>query len=232
MQPAMSLLEARNVRRTDDEGSLLLNDISVAFSAGSRSAITGPPGAGKTLLLRSLGLLDPLAGGEVHFDGTPIADADVPAVRRQVMLVAQRPVLIEGTVRGNLRLPFQFEANGELAFDESRITQWLGCLGRDSRFLDRDGSELSGGESQLVALLRALQLDPVVLLLDEPTASLDQSTAAHVEQMIADWQADGPQRTLIFVSHDPEQVRRLVRRVVVIEKGTLIEDRENTFEPA
>ena len=85
-------------------------------------------------------------------------------------------------------------------------------LGRDESFLDKPVGELSGGESQLVALLRAVQLDPKVLLLDEPTASLDAEATAAVETLVADWQAESAgARAVVWVSHDTGQAERGLR---------------------
>jgi len=232
MQPVIPLLEASHVRRTADDGSLLFEDVSVTFPAGTSTAITGPPGSGKTLLLRALGLLDPLQGGEIRFRKETISDAEVPAFRRQVMLIAQRPGLIEGTVRDNLQLPFQFAGEGQRSYDEQRVIEWLSRVDRDTGFLDRRETDLSGGESQLVSLLRSLQLDPVALLLDEPTSSLDAATTAAVETLVHDWQSADAQRTLIVVSHTPSQVQRLATRVVSIERGRIVADQENAREPA
>lgn len=222
------LLEAQQIRRLADDQTVLLNSVSVSFDAGSTTAITGPPGSGKTLLLRTLNLLDPIAGGEIRFRGTPIEDADVPAFRRRVMLVPQRSVLIEGTVRENLQLPFQFRSPKDSHYDEEHVAELLTRLDRDVSFLDRLTDDLSGGESQIVALLRAVQLNPIVLLLDEPTSSLDATLTDAAERLIGDWQTGDVERTLIVVSHQPRQVSRLARRVVSIERGAIISDEENT----
>jgi putative ABC transport system ATP-binding protein len=88
---------------------------------------------------------------------------------------------------------------------------WLERLGRPPSFLDLEASHLSGGEAQLMALLRALQLDPDVLLLDEPTASLDAATTERVEQLLRRWLAEAP-RACLLVSHDGAQLRRLAGR--------------------
>ena len=90
---------------------------------------------------------------------------------------------------------------------------WLVALGRDPAFLAYDAERLSGGELQLMALLRALQLDPTVLLLDEPTASLDRDTSVAVEALLVEWLAAGP-RAAVFNSHDSEQIQRFASRTL------------------
>ena len=149
----------------------------------------GPPDQGKTLLLRSLSLLDSLDEGEVRWNGKTHHGSSVPDYRRQVVYLHQRPALWEGTVEANLRRPFQLQLHQARQFDRSQIVNWLAVLGRAESFLDQPQQELSGGETQLVGFLRAIQLDPSVLLLDEPTASLDQETAMAMERLIDLWMA-------------------------------------------
>ena len=104
----------------------------------------------------------------------------------------QRAVLAEGTVEDNLRLPFTLAGNSELKFDRRRAIDALATLGRDETFLARSHSDLSGGEAQMVAFVRGLQLAPSVLLLDEPTSSLDAETAAAIERLVTGWFDEAP----------------------------------------
>ena len=226
------LLDARDLRRLADDGTVLLADASLSVPAGSSTAILGPPGAGKTLLLRLLSLLDPAESGEVRFRGQPVEDHQVPSFRRQVILVPQRPVLIDGTVRSNLQLPFRFAPAVDHSFDEQRIVSWLTSLNREAVFLDRASSALSGGESQIVALLRAIQLDPAVLLLDEPTSSLDSDTTTAVEQLIVSWLAADAERALVAVTHRPDQAERLTERTIQMENGSIISEKEHAGHSA
>ncbi|MCA9099283.1 MAG: ATP-binding cassette domain-containing protein, partial [Planctomycetaceae bacterium] len=113
------LLETHQLCRQADDGTLLIEDLSVAFPAGSRTAIMGAPGSGKTLLLRLLAFLDPITSGEIRLRGNLVPDHGIPRARRQVQLISQKPVLIEGTVRENLRLPYSFRGNRDRMFDEA-----------------------------------------------------------------------------------------------------------------
>jgi putative ABC transport system ATP-binding protein len=125
-------------------------------------------------------------------------------------------------VEDNLRLPFALKAHRGRRFDRERILQLLEGLGRSAAFLDRSSRDLSGGEAQIVALLRAVQLDPALLLLDEPTASLDNVTAQAVEGLLDRWFAAGQgERALVWVSHDLDQARRVTGRCLHMRSGRL-----------
>jgi putative ABC transport system ATP-binding protein len=169
--------------------------------------LVAPSGAGKTLLLRQLVGLDPIQHGQVRFAGRPLTDWDLPTYRTQVMYLPQRAIAMEGTVADNLERAFSFAVHRPQRHDPTQILDWLQQLGRDPRFLSLQGEQLSGGEVQILALLRALQFQPTVLLLDEPTAALDPTTTAHVEALLTTW-LRSPQRACILISHDPDQIHR------------------------
>ncbi|HEY8415573.1 MAG TPA: ATP-binding cassette domain-containing protein, partial [Thermaerobacter sp.] len=104
----------------------------------------------------------------------------------------------------------------EPGFDRERALELLEALGREAGFLQRPVTALSGGEAQITALVRALLVDPQILLLDEPTASLDEATARAAEDLIARWREAGPARACIWTSHDRDQLRRVVDRQVAL----------------
>ena len=91
-------------------------------------------------------------------------------------------------------------------------------LGRSADFLERSTDQLSGGERQIVSCLRSLQLSPQVLLLDEPTASLDNTATKQLETLIAQWQHADPQKACIWTSHDPAQIERVTDRAIVLSR--------------
>ena len=112
--------------------------------------------------------------------------------------------------------------NHDRHYDRPGILRRLHDLGRDASFLAKAARELSGGEMQIVGLIRALQLDPAVLLLDQPTASLDAETVQSVEQLVDQWLAEEPgRRAMVWVSHDARQVQRVARRVLWLNAGRL-----------
>ena len=211
----------RGIGRRDPKGDdWLIRDVSFVVNLGQRLALLGPTGAGKTVLLRALALLDPLDAGSIHWQGRAVAGDAVPAYRRQVIYLHQRPALLDGSVEENLRHPFTLKAHQGSRFDRARVLGLLEGLGRGAAFLGRSSRDLSGGEAQIVALLRAVQLDPAVLLLDEPTASLDQVTARAVEGLLDGWFAAGHgRRALVWVSHDLDQAHRVTAERLPMRSG-------------
>jgi putative ABC transport system ATP-binding protein len=218
-------IEAAGLGRRDrksDSGHWLIRDVSVSLAFGERLGVLGPSGAGKTVLLRAIALLDPLDEGSIRWDGRIVRGEAVPDYRKRVIYLHQRPALLEGTVEENLRHPFALRAHRDRAFDPGRVAGLLARLGREPGFLAKSSRDLSGGESQLVGLIRALQLDPSMLLLDEPTASLDPATARVVEGLLDEWLAAEPaRRALVWVSHDADQARRMTGRRIRLRAGRL-----------
>lgn len=222
------LIEARNLRRRHPAGAgWLLDGVSVQLHAGTRLALHGPSGAGKTLLLRALAMLDPVDEGELLWRGETIGRGGVPVFRSRAIYLHQRPVLIGDSVEAALRHPFHLKVHERAQFDEPQILAWLEKLGRTGGLLQQPTAELSGGERQIVALLRAIQLDPAVLLLDEPTAALDAGAAESVGRLVAEWfEAATSQRAFCWVSHDREQAGRMTNRTLHLAAGRVVEPGE------
>lgn len=202
----------------------MLDHVSLEVFPGSSISITGPSGSGKTLLLRALAMLDPIDAGEIHFGGKPIDRNQIPHYRSQVVYLHQRPMLLANRVEAALRRTFALKVHRDRSFQRERVVQMLQRLGRDEAFLNKPVGELSGGESQLVALLRAIQLDPKVLLLDEPTAALDADATAAVEMLVRDWLAESPKsRATVWVTHAADQAQRVAERAIRIERGRILD---------
>ena len=194
------------------EGRWLWRDLNFDVASGTRLGLTGPSGSGKTLLLRALAGLDELDAGTISFRGRPLEDWSMPDYRAHVMYLAQAPALMEGTVEDNLRAIFAFDVHGAKTYNPSWVDAHLALLGRDDGFLARESRLLSGGEQQMTAFLRALQLDPDVLLLDEPTASLDARSTQRIEDLVTAWLDEEPGRAAVWTSHQPDQIERMTTR--------------------
>jgi len=200
----------------------LIRDISFKVCSGSRLAIVGPSGSGKSVLLRALCLLDPLDAGSILWNRDEIQHSNVPQFRSHVMYLRQQPSLLEGNVEDNLRQPYFLKAHRDKQFDADKIVKLLQWLDRDESFLRKQCSTLSGGESQIVAMLRAIQLEPHLLLLDEPTSALDSDATALVERLVAIWLQELPNaRATVWVSHDEAQAKRVADVVFRINRGVL-----------
>ncbi|WP_250513237.1 ATP-binding cassette domain-containing protein [Caballeronia sp. INDeC2] len=220
--PSIELVAAHGVVRRDAlRGAVLLHPTEFVLYAGQRAAITGPSGSGKSVFLRALALLDACDAGYVAWRGERIARAGIPAYRRRVAYIAQRPTMLDGTVEDNLRYPFTLKTYRDTHFDRDAATRLAQAAGRGADFLDKLASDLSGGEAQIAALVRVLQLAPDVLLLDEPTASLDPASARSIEALVGAWFDAGPERACIWVSHDAEQARRVATRHLTMDAGVL-----------
>ena len=209
------MLSASELRRSVG-GRILWQNVSLVVAPGDRVAVTGPSGSGKSLFLRALAGLDPLEGGDVLLDGRSQAQWAMPAYRSRVMYLPQRPAYGAGSVLEELRRPFGLRVHAHRVFRQIDAEQWLKDAGRPASFLNLDVATLSGGEGQLLAVLRALLLNPSVLLLDEATASLDPESTQAVERLLARWCVAAPERALIWVSHDPAQRQRVADRELAV----------------
>ena len=212
MESGEVLLSARGLSRAV-ASRRLWQGVDLEVSVGERLVVSGPSGVGKSLLLRALAGLDVLESGEVWLRGKPQAAWPMPQFRAQVTYLPQRPAPASGTVGAHLAGPFGFRVRAGKSFEPAEAARLLGHLGRPPTFLGQDAGHLSGGEAQLVALVRALLLSPSVLLLDEATSALDAETAEQAETVMRAWLDAGPARALIFVTHDRAQQERLATRL-------------------
>ena len=192
----------------------MFRDLDLELRSGDRLVLSGPSGTGKSTLLRSLVLLE-AAEGELRLDGSPVGPHRVLELRRRVAYVPQRPVPVAPTLAENLALPRTLSGR---ALDEEAQAALLRRLGVSDLPGDRRFDRLSGGEQQRVALVRSLTPGPDLLLLDEPTASLDPENVADVVGVLTSWVEADPHRALVWVTHQTEEIRTLANRHVTLEE--------------
>jgi tungstate transport system ATP-binding protein len=191
----------------------MLDAITLTFTAGPPTILIGPNGSGKSTLLRAaMGLITP-SQGRLTWGGRENA----PPTRRAI--VFQRPTMLRRSASGNIRYALRASTLAR-AEQNRRIGELLALVGLDG-LGDRAARRLSGGEQQRLALARALALDPVVLFLDEPTASLDPAATAAIEQIVRAISARGIK--VVMATHDLGEARRLAGDIVMLHRGSVVE---------
>jgi len=186
---------------------------------GETLCLVGPTGSGKSTLLRLLSTLETPTAGQLQFGGYRLNGQAMPLeIQRRVTLVFQRPLLLSGSVQANVEYGLTRKRRGQHPAKVRGILAGLGMSGLAAR----SARTLSGGEMQLVALARALVLDPEVLLLDEPTANLDPARVALVERLIEAVRRER-QITVVWATHNTFQARRMAERVALLLDGRLVE---------
>ncbi len=178
---------------------------SLELGAGDCAGISGPSGSGKSRLLRAIADLDP-HGGEVWLDDVACASVPAPRWRRDVTLLPAESAWWHDTAGEHFRLP------GALPLER---------LGLQASQLEQPVSELSTGQRQRLALLRALENRPRALLLDEPTAALDAENIERVEAFVRDYR-ESAGAVVLWVGHDARQLDRVANRRVAVRDGALV----------
>ena len=212
-----ALLEVRDISRTTVAGSQLLASTSFQVYPGDCIACQGKTGSGKSVLLRCLSRLDE-CGGQIVWKGKPVTSASIPKFRSEVVYVPQQASFSQGRVRQAIQEPLTWKVNAGKLFNESDARKYFSALGQSERIMDRPMELLSGGEAQIVAVVRALVVRPTILLLDEPTSALDEATTAAFETLLKQWLAHS-ERAILWVTHNQQQARRIATRRFHVEKG-------------
>jgi putative ABC transport system ATP-binding protein len=196
-----------------DGATTILDGVSVTLPDAGVTVLAGPSGSGKSTLLRLCNRLEAPTAGRVRYRGTDVAELDPLDLRRRVGMVFQRPTPFPGTVRHNLEV-----ARPEL--DTAACRAALTRVHLDDALLDRDVDTLSGGEAQRACLARTLVTDPDVVLMDEPTSSLDERASRALERLARELADDGV--PIVWVTHDLAQLRRVADHVVVLDHGVVV----------
>ena len=220
----MSILQIRNLELTRGPRTIL-KDVNLTVDRTELVAVMGPSGSGKTTILRAVAGLERFQGGRVVVDGValvggpPIPAAALRELRRKVGMVFQFHCLFEHlSALANVCLAPVHAHGIPRDAAERRGLDLLKTFGVDHR-ADALPRHLSGGEAQRVAIARALAVDPPVLLMDEPTASLDPERRAELGALLGGLRRQG--RTLVIATHDEDFAREYATRVVTLRDGRL-----------
>ena len=216
------MIDVKNLSKSFGD-HLVLDDISEHIYPGDKVVIIGPSGSGKSTFLRSLNLLEEPSAGSITFDGVEITSpkTDIDKVRRQMGMVFQHFNLFPNmTILKNITLApvrtglmTQAEAN-------EKAMQLLKRVGLEEK-ADAYPNQLSGGQKQRIAIVRALAMNPKVMLFDEPTSALDPEMVGEVLNVMKELAADG--MTMVVVTHEMGFAREVGNRVLFMDGGKILE---------
>ena len=242
-QAGTALLERPAIRIEDVSvgfgAKTVLSGIDLPIARGEITALIGPTGCGKSTLLRSLNRMnDKTRGywrqGTISFDGADVADPDIDllSLRRRVGMVFQRPNPFPMSIRDNVVAGVRAHGmapRSELTAVAERYLKEVSLWSAVAERLDDSPFRLSGGQQQLLCLARALAVEPEVLLLDEPTSSLDPVTTEIVEDLL---RRLVPELSIVIVTHNLAQARRVSNSTAFLYNGRLVEhgDTARIFE--
>ena len=203
---------------------LVLDDISEHIYPGDKVVIIGPSGSGKSTFLRSLNLLEEPSAGSIVFDGVEITSpkTDIDKVRRQMGMVFQHFNLFPNmTIKKNITLaPVRTGLMTQTEADEKAM-QLLRRVGLEEK-ADAYPNQLSGGQKQRIAIVRALAMNPKVMLFDEPTSALDPEMVGEVLDVMKELAREG--MTMVVVTHEMGFAREVGNRVLFMADGLLLEE--------
>ncbi|MBN3896200.1 MAG: ATP-binding cassette domain-containing protein [Nostoc sp. NOS(2021)] len=212
----------------NQQGYPILQDISLevfqsdgkAIACGERIAILGPVGAGKTSLLHLLNRLIEPTSGKIYLENQEYRQIPVIQLRQIVTLVLQESKLLGMTVGQALAYPLVLRGLSKQTIQQ-RINHWTEQLRIPSEWLGRTEVQLSAGQRQLVAIARALVIQPKILLLDEPTSALDAGTASNLIQVLIQL-SQTHQTTILMVNHQLELAQMFCTRLLHLQQGHLL----------
>ena len=219
------LISVQHLVKEYNHGSVhALNDCNLEIKKGEVVAIIGPSGSGKSTLLRSLNLLEQPTSGAIYFDGVDLADksVDINLHRQKMGMVFQHFNLFpHKTVLQNITMAPVTLKKKTAAEAEAQAKSLLERIGLADK-ADEYPNMLSGGQKQRIAIVRALAMDPEVMLFDEPTSALDPEMVGEVLDLMRDLAKDG--MTMAVVTHEMGFAREVADRVVFMADGKILEE--------
>ena len=216
------MIDVKNLSKNFDDLHVL-NDITEHIYPGEKIVVIGPSGSGKSTFLRCLNLLEEPTSGSISFDGTVITDpaTNIDLIRRQMGMVFQHFNLFPNmTIKKNITLaPVRTGLMKQAEADEVAM-QLLRRVGLEEK-ADAYPNQLSGGQKQRIAIVRALAMNPKVMLFDEPTSALDPEMVGEVLEVMKELAADG--MTMVVVTHEMGFAREVGSRILFMDEGKIVE---------
>ena len=216
------MIDVKNLSKSFGD-HLVLDNISEHINPGEQVVIIGPSGSGKSTFLRCLNLMEYPSEGTIVFDGSEITDpkSDINAIRRKMGMVFQHFNLFPNmTIRKNITLaPVQTKLMSKNDADELAM-KLLRRVGLEEK-ADAYPSQLSGGQKQRIAIVRALAMNPKVILFDEPTSALDPEMVGEVLEVMKELAVEG--MTMVVVTHEMGFAREVADRVLFMDEGKIVE---------
>lgn len=217
----MALIETTNLGQRY-EGQYILKNINLSINQNEVFALIGPTGSGKTTLIRLLDLLELPTSGKICFDGADVTRFKRLRLeaRRRMSLVLQKPVVFNMSVFDNVACGMRWRHENKESIRQ-RVDSVLELVGM-ADYKNRNARTLSGGETQRLAIARALAVKPEVLFLDEPTANLDPISTSKIEEILAHVIRE-QKTTVVMATHDMSQGQRLAGRIGVLMQGKILQ---------
>ena len=216
------MIDVKNLSKSFGD-HLVLNDISEHIYPGDKVVIIGPSGSGKSTFLRSLNLLEEPTAGTITFDGVEITSpkTDIDKIRRQMGMVFQHFNLFPNmTIQRNITLaPVRTGLMSQAEADKTAL-QLLRRVGLEEK-ANAYPNQLSGGQKQRIAIVRALAMNPKVMLFDEPTSALDPEMVGEVLAVMKELAAEG--MTMVVVTHEMGFAREVGNRILFMDEGRILE---------
>ena len=218
------MIQLFNVGKTYPREQTALADVTLRIGKGEFVYLTGPSGAGKSTLLKLICCAERPSSGQILMDGrniTRLSTRHIPYLRRNLGIVFQDfKLLVRRTVFENVAFPLEVQGRRRIEIGK-KVYQVLKQVGLEHR-LSHHPLQLSGGEQQRVAVARALVVDPLVLLADEPTGNLDPEVTLDIMELFKTANARGT--TIVMATHDRGLIWQFPRRVITLEGGRLVGD--------
>ncbi|WML35031.1 ATP-binding cassette domain-containing protein [Clostridium sp. OS1-26] len=211
----MSLLEFVNVYFSNEDNFIIKN-LSFKIEAGDFISIVGPSGSGKSSLLKLCSHLHKPSSGKILYKSIDMLDYNPIEIRKNICYCFQTPYLFGENVLENLVFPYKIRNK---TADMNRVKYLLNIFNMSTDYLEKDITNLSGGEKQRISLIRSLIFKPEALLLDEVTSALDVDNTKIVENIINNLNKEGV--TILWITHNPEQSRKYANKILTIENGSL-----------